>query len=166
MTGSLEQNSVKLIRPSWDEYFMEIAELVKKRSTCLRRKVGAVIVKDNRILTTGYNGAPPGAKHCDEIGCLREIMSIPSGERHELCRALHAEQNAVIQAAKYGIPIEGSTIYTTTYPCVICSKILIASNIKRIVYRGGYPDELSRKFLVESGIVVDEYKDCGVKGNE
>jgi dCMP deaminase len=144
------------MRPSWDEYFIGIAELVKERSTCMRRKVGAVIVKDNRILTTGYNGAPPGAKHCEEIGCLRELMSIPSGERHELCRALHAEQNAVIQAAKNGIAIEGSTIYTTTYPCVICTKILIASGIKRVVYRGGYPDELSGRFLTESGMVLDE----------
>jgi dCMP deaminase len=163
VTDSLEQNNVKLIRPSWDEYFMEIAELVKKRSTCLRRKIGAVIVKDNRILTTGYNGAPPGAKHCDEVGCLREIMSIPSGERQELCRALHAEQNAVIQAAKYGIPIEGSTIYTTTYPCVICAKILIASNIKRIVYKGAYPDELSKTFLNDSTIIIDKYEDCSIK---
>jgi dCMP deaminase len=144
------------MRPSWDEYFIGIADLVKERSTCMRRKVGAVIVKDNRILTTGYNGAPPGAKHCEEIGCLRELMAIPSGERHELCRALHAEQNAVIQAAKNGIAIEGSTIYTTTYPCVICTKILIASGIKRVVYRGGYPDELSGRFLTESGMVLDE----------
>lgn len=157
VTDSLEQNNERFQRPSWDEYFIKIAELVKERSTCLRRRVGAVIVKENRILTTGYNGAPPGAKHCDEIGCLREAMSIPSGERHELCRALHAEQNAVIQAAKYGIPIEGATIYTTTYPCVICAKILIASGIIRIVYRGGYPDELSKKFLMDSGIDISEY---------
>lgn len=144
------------MRPSWDEYFMGIADLVKERSTCLRRKVGAVIVKNNRILTTGYNGAPPGVSHCEDVGCLRELMHVPSGERHELCRALHGEQNAVIQAAKYGISIEAATIYTTTYPCVICSKILIASGIKRIVFRGGYPDELSKKFLQESDILVDE----------
>lgn len=146
------------MRPSWDEYFMGIAELVKERSTCLRRKVGAVIVLNNRILTTGYNGAPPGASHCEDVGCLREKMNIPSGERHELCRALHAEQNAVIQGAKYGISIEGATIYTTTYPCVICSKILIASGIKRIVYSGGYPDQLSGKFLDESGIIIEQIK--------
>jgi dCMP deaminase len=152
----LEQNNT-FQRPSWDEYFIKIAEIVKERSTCLRRRVGAVIVKDNRILTTGYNGAPPGARHCDEIGCMRETMGIPSGERHELCRALHAEQNAVIQAAKYGIPIEGSTVYTTTYPCVICAKILIASGVERIVYDGGYPDELSKKFLADSGIIIDKY---------
>lgn len=145
------------MRPDWDEYFINIADLVKERSTCLRRKVGAVIVLNNRILTTGYNGAPPGAVHCEDIGCLREAMKIPSGERHELCRALHAEQNAVIQAAKHGISIEGATIYTTTYPCVICSKILIASGIKRIVYKGGYPDELSKRFLSESEIEIFEF---------
>jgi len=145
------------MRPTWDEYFINIADLVKERSTCLRRKVGAVIVLNNRILTTGYNGAPPGARHCEEVGCLREIMKIPSGERHELCRALHAEQNAVIQAAKHGISIDGATVYTTTYPCVICAKILIASGVKRIVYKSGYPDELSRKFLLESGIEMFEF---------
>lgn len=146
-----------MLRPSWDEYFMGIAELVRTRSTCLRRKVGAVIVRDNRILTTGYNGAPPGAKHCEEVGCLRDQMGIPSGERHELCRALHGEQNAVIQAAKYGISIEGATIYTTTYPCVICTKILISSGIRKIVFNEGYPDELSAKFLSESGVEVCQY---------
>lgn len=145
------------MRPSWDEYFMGIAELVRTRSTCLRRKVGAVIVLDNRILTTGYNGAPPGAKHCEEVGCLREQMGIPSGERHELCRALHGEQNAVIQAAKYGISINGATIYTTTYPCVICTKILISSGIRKIVFREGYPDESSAKFLNESKVEVYQY---------
>lgn len=144
------------MRPSWDEYFMGIADLVKERSTCLRRKVGAVIVLNNRILTTGYNGAPPGAAHCEDVGCLRESMGVPSGERHELYRALHAEQNAVIQAAKYGISIEGGTIYSSTYPCIICSKILIGSGIKRIVYKEGYPDELSEKFLNESDIVVEQ----------
>ncbi|SKA75823.1 dCMP deaminase [Caloramator quimbayensis] len=142
------------MRPSWDEYFMDIAQIVKKRSTCLRRQVGAVIVKDNRILTTGYNGVPPKMRHCEEIGCLRQKLNIPSGERHELCRALHAEQNAVIQAAKYGISVEGSTIYVTAQPCVICAKILIASGIKRIVFNGDYPDELSLSMLEESGIEI------------
>ncbi|QCX33381.1 cytidine deaminase [Caloramator sp. E03] len=144
------------MRPSWDEYFMEIAELVKKRSTCLRRQVGAVIVKDNRILTTGYNGVPPKMKHCEEIGCLRQKLNVPSGERHELCRALHAEQNAIIQAAKYGISVEDSTIYVTAQPCVICAKILIASGIKRIVFKGDYPDELSQSMLNESGIKIEK----------
>lgn len=144
------------MRPSWDEYFMEIAELVKKRSTCLRRQVGAVIVKDNRILTTGYNGVPPKMKHCEEIGCLRQELNVPSGERHELCRALHAEQNAIIQAAKHGISVEDSTIYVTAQPCVICAKILIASGIKRIVFKGDYPDKLSQSMLNESGIKIEK----------
>lgn len=142
------------MRPNWDEYFMEIAELVKTRSTCLRRQVGAVIVKENRILTTGYNGVPPKVEHCEKVGCLREKLNVPSGQRHELCRALHAEQNAVIQAAKNGIPIDGSTIYITAQPCIICAKILIASGIQRIVFKGDYPDELSFEMLKESEIEV------------
>lgn len=142
------------MRPNWDEYFMEIAELVKTRSTCLRRQVGAVIVKDNRILTTGYNGVPPKVEHCENAGCLREKLGVPSGQRHELCRALHAEQNAVIQAAKNGIPIDGSAIYITAQPCIICAKILIASGIQRIIFKGDYPDELSLEMLKESNIEV------------
>lgn len=145
------------MRPSWDDYFMEIANVVRKRSTCIRRQIGAVIVKDNRILTTGYNGVPPKMKHCSEAGCLREKLHVPSGQRHELCRALHAEQNAVIQAAKNGIPIDGSTIYITAQPCIICAKILIASGIKKIVYSGEYPDELSLQMLNESSIEVVKY---------
>lgn len=148
------------MRPTWDEYFMNIAELIKERSTCLRRCVGAVIVKENRILTTGYNGVPPGMSHCEEIGCLREKLNVPSGQRHELCRALHAEQNAVIQAAKNGIPIDGSTIYVTAQPCIICAKILMASGIRRIVFKGEYPDSLSREMLEESGIIVELYKEA------
>ena len=131
-------------RKSWDEYFMEIAEIVKTRSTCLRRQVGAVIVKDNRIITTGYNGAPSGLKHCTEIGgCERARLNIPSGQRHELCRALHAEQNAIIQAAKLGISIDGATLYCTHQPCVLCAKIIVNSGIRRVVYGEGYPDEFS-----------------------
>ncbi|KRQ87745.1 tRNA-specific adenosine deaminase [Caloramator mitchellensis] len=146
------------MRPKWDEYFMEIAEVVKKRSTCLRRQVGAIIVKDNRILTTGYNGVPPKMSHCEELGCLRQKLNIPSGQRHELCRALHAEQNAIVQAAKYGISIEDSTIYITSQPCIICAKLIIASGIKRIVYSGDYPDELSMQMLNESGVEVVNLK--------
>lgn len=143
------------MRASWDEYFMEIAEIVKTRSTCLRRHVGAVIVKDNRIITTGYNGAPSGMEHCiDKGGCYREKMNIPSGQRHELCRALHAEQNAVIQAAKFGISTDGATIYITLQPCVICSKIIINAGIKRVVYKGAYPDELSIGMLNEAEIKI------------
>lgn len=141
------------MRVSWDEYFMQIAEIVKTRSTCLRRQVGAVIVKDNRIITTGYNGAPSGLKHCTELGgCYRESLNIPSGERHELCRALHAEQNAIIQAANLGISTEGSTMYVTLQPCVICSKMAINAGIVKIVYKGKYPDELSLNMLNEAGI--------------
>lgn len=134
---------------------MSIAELAATRSTCLRRQVGAVIVKAKRILSTGYNGAPKNLRHCLDIGCLREEMKVPSGERHELCRAIHAEQNAVVQAATSGVDITGGTIYTTTFPCVLCSKILINSSIKRIVCREGYPDSLSRQFLNEAGIDVE-----------
>lgn len=143
----LEQN-----RLSWDEYFLEIAHVVKKRSTCLRRQVGAVIVKENRILTTGYNGVPPKIEHCDTRGCLRKELNIPSGEKHELCRALHAEQNAIMQAAKNGISIEGSTIYVTHQPCIICTKLIMACGIVKVVYQGDYPDELSLMMLQESTI--------------
>jgi dCMP deaminase len=144
------------MRPNWDEYFMEMAEVAKKRSTCERRKVGAVIVKDNCILATGYNGAPKGLKHCGETGCLRENLSIPSGERHELCRGLHAEQNAIIQAAVFGAAIEGATIYTTLSPCILCTKMIINAGIKRIVQREEYNDKLAMDMLAESGIAIEK----------
>ena len=141
------------MRVSWDEYFMEIAEIVKTRSTCMRRQIGAVIVKDNRIITTGYNGAPSGCRHCTEIGsCYRQEHNIPSGERHELCRALHAEQNAIIQAARIGNTTDGATIYVTNQPCVICAKMCINAGIKRIVYKDSYPDALSLEMPGEAGI--------------
>ena len=141
------------MRVSWDEYFMEIAEIVKTRSTCMRRQIGAVIVKDNRIITTGYNGAPSGCRHCTEIGsCYRQEHNIPSGERHELCRALHAEQNAIIQAARIENTTDGATIYVTNQPCVICAKMCINAGIKRIVYKDSYPDALSLEMLGEAGI--------------
>ncbi len=139
-------------RPDWNQYFMEIAELVSKRSTCLRRKVGAVIVKDKRILSTGYNGAPSGIKHCYETGCLREKLKVPSGERHELCRGLHAEQNAIIQAAYHGVEIKGSVLYCTNLPCIICTKMLINAGIIKIYYKDGYPDKLSKDMLDEAKI--------------
>ncbi len=139
-------------RPSWHEYFMSIARLVATRSTCLRRKVGAILVKDKRILCTGYNGAPAGLKHCLEIGCLREKLGIKSGQRHELCRALHAEQNVLIQAAYHGIAVSGSVLYCTNLPCSICTKMIINAGIKRIYYEEGYPDDLSRKMLEEAQI--------------
>lgn len=141
-------------RPSWDEYFMSIAHQVASRSTCIRRQIGAVIVKDKRILATGYNGAPAGLAHCAEVGCLREQMHVPSGKNHELCRAIHAEQNAVVQAARAGTSIDGATVYTTTAPCVLCVKILINAGIETIVYGDSYPDDLARSFLDESGIEV------------
>lgn len=143
------------MRKSWNSYFMEIADIVKTRSTCIRRQVGAAIVKDNRIITTGYNGAPSGLKHCiDNGGCERERLNVPSGQRHELCRALHAEQNAIIQAAKIGVSTEGATIYITTQPCVICAKMIINAGIKKVVYKASYPDEMAMNMLEESGIEV------------
>lgn len=145
-------------RPSWDEYFMDITHLVAKRSTCLRRHVGAILVKDKKILATGYNGAPARLDHCLDIGCLREQQSIPSGERHELCRGLHGEQNAIIQAAYHGVAIRGATLYCTNHPCVICSKMLINAGIERIVYEEGYADDLAAELLKESGIKVDRFR--------
>lgn len=131
---------------------MDIARLVARRSTCLRRQVGAVLVKEKNILATGYNGTPSGITHCAEVGCLRQQLGVPSGERHELCRGLHAEQNAIIQAAKHGVNIAGSTLYCTNSPCSICSKMLINAGISRIVYLEGYPDSLSQEMLREAGI--------------
>lgn len=146
-------------RPSWDSYFMDIVELVKTRSTCLRRQVGAIIVKDKHIIATGYNGAPRWCKHCDEVGCLREKMNVPSGERHELCRAVHAEQNAILQAASYGVGVEGTTLYTTTQPCILCAKSLINAGIKRVVYRGTYPDNMSLDMLREACVELCNLSD-------
>ncbi|RKX68955.1 cytidine deaminase [candidate division TA06 bacterium] len=147
-------------RPSWDEYFMQITEIVKERSTCLRRKVGAIIVKNKRILTTGYNGPPEGFKHCEDIGgCIRDRMGIASGQRQELSRAVHAEQNAIIQAAKMGISIEGSTLYVTNHPCVICTKMLINAGVQKIIFKDGYPDELSKQMLEEGAIEVEKFSD-------
>ena len=148
-------------RPDWDHYFMQMAELTAQRSTCLRRHVGAVIVKDKHIIATGYNGAPRGIAHCDEKGgCLREKLGVPSGERHELCRALHAEQNAIIQAATLGQSIEGATIYITNQPCEICAKMIINAGIDRIVVKDGYPDELSVEILAEAGLRIVMLKDA------
>ncbi|MEA3432476.1 MAG: cytidine/deoxycytidylate deaminase family protein [candidate division WOR-3 bacterium] len=142
------------MRPPWDKYFMDIATLVASRSTCLRRNVGACVVKDRRILTTGYNGAPTGIAHCEDVGCLRKKLKVPSGERHELCRGLHAEQNAIIHAAKTGISLEGATMYVTNHPCFICAKMIINSGIKKVVYKEGYPDKEAEDFFKESGIEV------------
>lgn len=148
------QKGPPLNRPTWEEYFMDITRLVAKRSTCLRRKVGAVLVMDKRILATGYNGAPSGLAHCLDVGCLRERNQIPSGERHELCRGLHGEQNAIIQAAYHGIRIQGATLYCTNLPCVICTKMIINAGIKEIIYESGYGDDLSRQMLQEAHIPI------------
>jgi dCMP deaminase len=144
-----------VVRPSWDDYFAEIARKVATRSTCLRRHVGAVAVRDRRILATGYNGAPRGLPHCDEVGCLREKLGIPSGQRQEICRGLHAEQNAIIQAALHGVSIDGSTIYVTNQPCITCAKMIINAGIVRVVCDDSYPDEFSEKMLHEAGVALE-----------
>ena len=150
----MKKKTVLHRRPSWDEYFLEMSALVAKRSTCLRRTVGAVIVREKRILATGYNGAPTGLKHCVEIGCIRQKLKIPSGERHELCRALHAEQNALIQACLHGISVKGAILYATNQPCVICAKMLINAGIKEIIIAEGYPDKMAMSFLKQAKIKI------------
>lgn len=145
------------VRPDWDTYFMDIAIVVARRSTCLRRQVGTIVVKDRRVLTTGYNGAPAGLIHCNQVGCVRERLQVPSGERHELCRGLHAEQNAIIQAAVHGVSICGGTLYSTAYPCSLCAKMIVNAGIKRVVYRGSYPDDLAKAILAEAGIEVTQW---------
>lgn len=144
-------------RLSNDEYFMRLAHLIKMRSSCIRNQVGAVLVRNKRIVATGYNGAPKGIEHCFTRGCLRDKLSVPSGERHELCIGVHAEQNAVIQAAVFGVSVTGGTVYSTHFPCVVCARILINAEIAEIVYDQGYPDELSRQLLKESGMKTRRY---------
>jgi dCMP deaminase len=150
--GKTEEGRNGYDRPSWDEYFMGIVELVAKRSTCLRRSVGAVLVKDKRILATGYNGAPSGVRHCLDTGCLRERLKVASGERHELCRGLHAEQNAIIQSALHGVSLKGATLYCSNHPCVICAKMIINAGIVRVLYRDGYRDNMAREMFSEAGV--------------
>ncbi len=152
MNRKKKSNREKTARKTWDQYFMSIAGLVAQRSTCLRRQVGAVVVKDRRILATGYNGAPSGVAHCEKVGCLRGKMGVASGERHELCRGVHAEQNALIQAATFGVSVSGATIYTTHQPCFICTKMLINAKIERIVFEKEYPDDLAIGMLREAKI--------------
>lgn len=141
-------------RPGWDTYFLGIAKLVAQRSTCLRRKVGSLVVKERRILATGYNGTPSGIRHCSQIGCLREKLHVPSGERHELCRGLHAEQNVLLQASLHGVSLAGSTIYVTNQPCLICAKMIINAGIKEVVMVDSYPDPMALSFLKEAKIKV------------
>jgi dCMP deaminase len=149
--AGVEETPVPATRPSWEDYFMEIAQVVSTRSSCLRRHVGAVLVKNRQILATGYNGVPRGMRHCEEVGCLRDRLGIPSGERQELCRGLHAEQNAIIQAAYHGIAVNGSELYCTLQPCVTCAKTLINAGIVAVYFRGVYPDELSMEMFEEAG---------------
>lgn len=144
-------------RPSWEQYFMDIAKLVSTRSTCLRRQVGAVLVKDRHIIATGYNGVPSGIVHCAERGCLRQELAIPSGQRHEMCRGIHAEQNAIIQAALHGVSTKGATLFCTDQPCILCSKMLINAGIVRIIFRGNYPDPLAEEMLKEANIFLDKW---------
>ena len=146
-----------MTRPNVDEYFMNMCDLVARRSTCIRRCVGAVIVKDKHVLSTGYNGAPVGMIHCDTVGCYRENNHIPSGERHELCRAVHAEANAIAQAARFGTSIDGASIYTTCIPCVMCLKLILNAGIKEIIYRDDYNDPLAKQIIEDSGIAIRRY---------
>lgn len=138
---------------------MNITTLVAQRSTCTRRAVGAIIVKDKRILSTGYNGAPTGIRHCLEVGCLRESLQVPSGERHELCRGIHAEQNAIIQAAYHGVSVKNAMLYCTNQPCAICAKMIINAGIKKIYYQSGYTDALAQEMLTEAGIDLIKHDD-------
>ncbi len=148
-----------MARISWDEYFMNMAELASRRSTCLRRQVGAVIVKDNQVLATGYNGAPKGVPNCCDLNeCLREKLHIPSGERHELCRAVHAENNAITQCAVNGVSCKGAIMYVTASPCNMCLKQIINAGIVKIIAKEVYPDEMSKEMLKQSGIDFELYK--------
>ena len=146
-----------MTRPGWMEYFIGISRMVAARTTCLRRSVGAVIVKDRRILATGYNGVPSGIVHCETAGCIRQQQGIASGQRHELCRGLHAEQNAIIQAAYHGISIAEATLYCTTKPCIICVKMIINAGIIHVVYEEGYDDPLADDLLTQARIKIERY---------
>ena len=145
-------------RVSKHNYYLDIAQTVAERSTCLRKKYGAIIVKNDVIVSTGYNGAPRGRKNCTDMGeCLRDKLSIPSGTKHEICYAIHAEQNAIIQAAKLGSSIDGATLYCTHQPCVICAKMIVNSGISRVIYEQGYPDEFSLKIFEMAGVALERY---------
>ncbi|HIE35939.1 MAG TPA: cytidine deaminase [Candidatus Omnitrophica bacterium] len=148
----MKRSTKKTRRPNWDEYFVRLANLVKERSTCLRRKVGAILVKDKRILATGYNGVPSKLVHCEVVGCLRERLKVPSGERHEICRGLHAEQNVLLQAALHGVSVKESILYITNAPCSICAKMIINAGIKEVAFCEDYPDKMAKNFLKEAKI--------------
>lgn len=147
------------MRPSWDSYFMDITRVVGTRSTCLRRQVGALLVREKRILSSGYNGAPRNLAHCDQVGCMREKLGIASGQRQELCRGLHAEQNAIVHAAYHGISINEATLYVTHQPCITCAKMIINAGIARVIFDGPYPDEFSSGLLAEAGIELQPFKE-------
>jgi len=146
-----------LERPTWQEYFMQMAILASSRSTCLRRAVGAVLVRDNQVISTGYNGSPKNTPHCAETGCLREQLKVPSGERHELCRGVHAEQNAIIQAAINGSSTRGGTLYCTHQPCSICARMIINAEIKTVYIANRYPDALGEQLFREAGVTMILY---------
>lgn len=158
-----DENTFLNKRPSWEEYFLKLADLVASRSTCLRRQVGAVLVKKERIIATGYNGAPRGMGHCLDMGCLRETMQIPSGQRYELCRGVHAEQNAIINAANYGVSTQDAVLYCTTQPCIICARMIINAGIVKVVHRGNFDDPLAVQFLQEADIEIVEVRP-GLRG--
>ncbi|MFH0916124.1 MAG: cytidine/deoxycytidylate deaminase family protein [bacterium] len=145
------QASDRVNRPDWEDYFMEIARVVSTRASCLRRQVGAVLVKNRQILATGYNGVPRGLRHCSDRGCLRAELGVPSGERHELCRGLHAEQNAIIQAAYHGVAIRGAELYCTHQPCAVCAKMLVNADVVAVYFAGEYPDALAMEVFEEAG---------------
>ena len=154
----MPENRKKKSRPSWDEYFLSLAFVVARRSTCLNRDVGAVVVRNKRIISTGYNGAPSGVESCLDRGfCLRRKNGIKSGQNLELCRGSHAEENAIVQAAKFGISLEGATVYCTTQPCLICSKMIINAGIRKVIYKGEYPHEMSLEMFGETGIELVRY---------
>jgi dCMP deaminase len=139
-------------RPTWDDYFLQLAHVIASRSTCLRRHVGALLVRDKRVLATGYNGAPAALPHCEEVGCRRAELGVASGTGWEHCRGLHGEQNAIIQGALHGVSVRGSTLYCTTQPCVICAKMLINAGVERVVYSGDYSDKMALEMLTEAGV--------------
>ncbi|MCP4481644.1 MAG: cytidine deaminase [bacterium] len=145
-------------RPSWDEYFITITKEVATRSSCLRRKVGAVLVKNNRIISTGYNGSVRNTPHCENVGCLRNKLNVAPGTRHELCRGLHAEQNALLFAANSGVTIEGSTVYCMNQPCILCAKMLVQAGIKRVVYIEDYPDDFAKEIFKESRVKLEKFQ--------
>ncbi|MEW6555008.1 MAG: cytidine/deoxycytidylate deaminase family protein [Actinomycetota bacterium] len=150
-----------MTRPSWERYFMSIARQVAMRSTCLRRQVGCIVVLEKRIVSTGYNGAPSGLPHCEEVGCVRETRGVASGERHELCRGLHAEQNAIIQAAMHGTAVRGGSVFCTHKPCILCTKMLINAGVERVYYREGYEDEMADEMAREADLLLVHLEDEG-----